>query len=127
MKKELLFSLSKKDFDIQTIRGHGAGGQHRNTTDSAVRIIHKESGAQGYSQDERSQHVNKKKAFTRCCESIKFRLWLNQKVFDMDHKVDIEKEVDRMMLEDPILEEFKNEKGEWEKFETSEREVEQSD
>lgn len=113
MKKKLLFSLTKKDFEIQTMRGHGAGGQHRNTTDSAVRVVHKESKAQGYSQDERSQSVNKKKAFRRCCESPKFKLWLNKKVFDMDNKVDIEKEVNRMIKEDPITVEVKDGDGKW--------------
>ncbi len=112
--RKLLFSLTRKDFDVQTMRGHGAGGQHRNTTDSAVRVIHKESGAQGYSQDERSQKINKNKAFKRCCESAKFKLWLNQKVFDMDHKVDIDREVDRMLKEDPIRVEVKNDKEKWE-------------
>jgi len=43
-KKELLFSLTKKDFKVETFRGSGAGGQHRNKTDSAVRIKHPASG-----------------------------------------------------------------------------------
>jgi protein subunit release factor A len=113
MSKKLLFSLTKNDFEIITQRGHGKGGQHRNTTDSAVRVIHRESGAQGYSQDERSQHVNKKKAFKRCCESPKFKLWLNKKIFELDNKIDIEKIVEEMMREENIKTEVKNKDGKW--------------
>jgi protein subunit release factor A len=50
---------------VDTFRGKGPGGQHRNKTDSAVRITHVESGLTATSQSERSQHVNKKIAFKR--------------------------------------------------------------
>lgn len=65
MSRELIWSASKKDFRVDTFRGQGPGGQHRNKTDSAVRITHIESGLQATSQSERSQSVNKKIAFRR--------------------------------------------------------------
>lgn len=75
MSRELLYSVTKKDLKIETMRGSGKGGQHRNTTDSAVRITHPESKAVGYSEDERSQLQNKRKAFERLVNSKEFQLW----------------------------------------------------
>ncbi len=112
-KKELLYSLTKKDFKMQTFRSGGPGGQNQNKRNSGVRIIHQDSGAVGESRQHKSQFQNKKAALKRLVEHSKFVLWNNVKCHEIRTGKTLKKRVEEMMEEKNLkIEIFED--GKWE-------------
>jgi len=111
--KKLLFSITKKDFKLQTFRSGGPGGQHQNKVETGVRIIHSASGAVGESRTARNQHTNRKLALQRLVESPKFKVWHNRVVHEALSGKTIEEIVDEMMKPEKLKVEYRK-GGKWE-------------
>lgn len=66
----LAVMIDLKDVQFETFRAGGPGGQHQNTTDSAVRALHRPTGLRAIARDERSQHRNRDLAVERLAELL---------------------------------------------------------
>lgn len=81
----LSIDFNSNDLRIDTYRASGAGGQHVNKTDSAVRVTHLPTGIVVECQEERSQHKNKAKALTLLRAKLLFKEQ-NDRKLDVDIK-----------------------------------------
>ena len=104
--KELLFSITKKDFKIDYFSGKGAGGQHRNKHKNCVRLTHIDSGVVATGQSHKERRYNLREAFEALIIKPKFKTWLNQKIFEIDKGKTIDEIVDEMMDEKNLRVEY---------------------
>ena len=110
--KDKLFSISLKDCSVQYYKGSGAGGQKRNKTNSAARVVHELSGAVGQCENHREQSKNKKEAFKRMTATKKFKKWIHFEASRVSGELrKIENRVDEEMKSVKV--EVKNSSGKW--------------
>lgn len=111
MAKELLFSLTKKDFEMQFFCTGGNGGSHRNAKKNGVRIIHHASGARAEHRDGRDQAKNKEEAFKKLVKTEEFTRWHKAEVAKrLGYLRDIEEAVNRSMAEENLKVEYYDDK-----------------
>lgn len=117
--KELLFSITKKDFKVHYFSGTGAGGQHRNRHMNSVRLIHIPSGATSTGQSNKERLSNMKEALYNIMKNPQFKMWHNEKVMEVLTGKSIDDRVKESMVSENLVIEGKNEKGQWEQIDPS--------
>lgn len=112
MKRELLFSVTKKDLDITFFSGTGAGGQHRNKHQNCVRMYHPDSDVRTTGQSNRERGANLREAFNSLVSHPKFKVWHSRKTMEMLSNETIEEKVAKAMEPQNIRVEGKSD-GKW--------------
>ena len=110
--RELLFSVTKKDFKIEYFSGTGKGGQHRNKHQNCVRLHHPDSGIFVTGQSHKERQANLKEALNNLVNHPKFKIWHIQKIHEVLNGKKIEEIVDETMKPENLKIEIKEE-GKW--------------
>jgi len=91
--------LSIKDFEYQTFRSGGPGGQNQNKRNTGVRIVHRNSGAKAESREARTQGQNKKLAFNKLVKDKQFLAWVYRQVSNIDAEIEQMLEPENLKVE----------------------------
>lgn len=109
-----MFSVTLADCEVETFRAGGKGGQKQNKTDSGVRVRHVPSGAVAECREERSQGVNKQRAFVKMAESSRFQAWLRIEIARREGTLrEVTARVEAAMEPHNIRVEVHDERGRW--------------
>ena len=92
VEEEPEYEINPDDIKTDTFRARGAGGQHVNTTDSAVRMTHLPTGIVAQSQNDRSQHSNRRQAF-RILQARVAEYYRQQQIEEMENLRGEQKEI----------------------------------
>jgi protein subunit release factor A len=112
--RRLLFSVTAKDFDVETFCTSGNGGQHRNAKRNGVRIRHCASGAVAEHRDGRDQGKNRSAAFAKLVETKEWKAWHRAEVARvLGITAEAEREAERAMSPGNLKVEVKDENGRW--------------
>ena len=107
-KKDIKYTITKKDLEVTWFSGSGAGGQHRNKHDNCCRIRHPETGVIVTGQSQRDRISNQKEALENLAKHFKIRHFLEQKLNEIESGITMQQEAERfaeeMMKEDNIKE-----------------------
>jgi protein subunit release factor A len=105
--KNLLFSLTSKDFDFSFFAVGGNGGGGKDTSNTGARCTHHPSGSTATSTETRSQRKNKETAFKRCAETPVFKSWHKIETMRRLGQIrEIESIVDKQMAETNLKVEY---------------------
>jgi len=114
--RKLLFSVTKKDLKIEFFSGKGAGGQKRNKCQNCVRMTHPASGSKATGQSNKERPSNIKEAFKGLTTDANFKLWLAEKIAEIQTGKTLKEEVEEMMNPKNLKIEFRDAEGQWQLF-----------
>ena len=110
--RELLFSVTKDDLEIDWFSGTGCGGQYRNKHQNCCRIRHKDSGVIATGQSQRDRPSNLKEAMENLVQTPAFQSWVKVKTSEVTREqAEIEAKVEEAMRH--LKFEVKDESGKW--------------